>query len=50
MGGLARAVTVLPNWAALPEMPVRPRDNEWAHATTSYAEMILYVRHFRPEA
>jgi colanic acid biosynthesis glycosyl transferase WcaI len=24
------AVTVIPNWAALPEMPVRPRDNDCA--------------------
>ncbi|MDP9416419.1 MAG: glycosyltransferase family 4 protein [Actinomycetota bacterium] len=24
------AVTVIPNWAALPEMPERPRDNAWA--------------------
>ncbi len=27
-----RAVTVIPNWAALPEMPVRPRDNDWARS------------------
>jgi colanic acid biosynthesis glycosyl transferase WcaI len=24
-------VTTIPNWAALPEMPRRPRDNAWAH-------------------
>jgi len=31
-GVLSRAMTILPNWAALPEMPVRPRDNKWAYA------------------
>ena len=25
-------VTIIPNWAALPEMPVRPRNNDWARA------------------
>lgn len=25
-------VTIIPNWAALPEMPVRPRDNAWARS------------------
>ena len=30
----AVAVTVIPNWAPLAEMPVRPRDNEWARSTT----------------
>lgn len=28
----AEAVTVIPNWAALSEIPVRPRDNEWARS------------------
>jgi glycosyltransferase involved in cell wall biosynthesis len=28
----AEAVTIIPNWAALTEMPVRPRDNEWARS------------------
>jgi glycosyltransferase involved in cell wall biosynthesis len=28
----SEAVTVIPNWAALPEMPVRPRDNQWARS------------------
>jgi colanic acid biosynthesis glycosyl transferase WcaI len=31
-GVSAEAVTVIPNWAALREMPVRPRDNKWAHS------------------
>jgi colanic acid biosynthesis glycosyl transferase WcaI len=26
------SVTVIPNWAALPEMPTRPRDNGWARS------------------
>src|SRR5215213_3040625 len=25
-------VTIIPNWAALPEMPVRPRNNDWARS------------------
>jgi glycosyltransferase involved in cell wall biosynthesis len=25
-------VTIIPNWAALPELPVRPRDNAWARS------------------
>lgn len=25
-------ITIIPNWAALDEMPVRPRDNDWAAA------------------
>ena len=30
--GVADRATVIPNWAPLPELPVRPRANEWARA------------------
>ncbi|MBV8528834.1 MAG: glycosyltransferase family 4 protein [Candidatus Dormibacteraeota bacterium] len=30
--GVAERSTVIPNWAPLPELPVRPRSNEWARA------------------
>lgn len=30
--GVADRATVIPNWAPLPELPVRPRTNEWARA------------------
>jgi glycosyltransferase involved in cell wall biosynthesis len=30
--GLSERVSVIPNWAALTEMPVRPRDNKWARS------------------
>ncbi len=37
------AVTVIPNWAALPEMPERPRDNAWARAHDLVGrDVILY--------
>jgi colanic acid biosynthesis glycosyl transferase WcaI len=28
--GVSERTTVIPNWAPLPEIPVRPRDNTWA--------------------
>ena len=30
--GVADRATVIPNWAPLPELPVRPRINEWARS------------------
>ena len=30
--GVGERATVIPNWAPLPELPVRPRINEWARA------------------
>jgi colanic acid biosynthesis glycosyl transferase WcaI len=30
--GVRDRTAVIPNWAPLQEIPVRPRDNEWAHA------------------
>jgi glycosyltransferase involved in cell wall biosynthesis len=38
------AVTVIPNWAALTEMPTRPRDNEWARSHNLIGrDIILYA-------
>jgi glycosyltransferase involved in cell wall biosynthesis len=43
-GVSAEAVTVIPNWAALTEMPVRPRDNEWAHSHNLVGrDIVLYA-------
>jgi glycosyltransferase involved in cell wall biosynthesis len=40
----AQAVTVIPNWAALTEMPVRPRDNEWARSHNLVGrDVVLYA-------
>jgi glycosyltransferase involved in cell wall biosynthesis len=39
----AAAVTIIPNWAALSEMPVRPRDNEWARSHNLVGrDVVLY--------
>ena len=39
----AEAMTVIPNWAALTEMPVRPRDNEWARSHNLVGrDVVLY--------
>jgi glycosyltransferase involved in cell wall biosynthesis len=38
------AVTVIPNWAALTEMPLRPRDNEWARSHNLIGrDIVLYA-------
>jgi glycosyltransferase involved in cell wall biosynthesis len=39
----AEAVTIIPNWAPLSEMPVRPRDNEWADSHNLVGrDVVLY--------
>lgn len=38
----AERITVIPNWAALAEMPERSRDNEWAERHSLQGPTVLY--------